>query len=118
METGLQNLGVLLHLAPASWESFPQTQERASSSVMAAAVVVGAWKEEFGLQTYAPTPHSVGVSGRNGYYEEKDEKEEKEKEEEQKNQVGIGAGVATYKLRCFYIQSSCSSLGSCTSVRS
>ena len=105
----MQNLGVLLHLAPASWESFPPTQERASSSVMAAAVVVGAWREEFGLQTYAPTPHSVGVSGRNGYW--KDEKEEEEEEEEkQKNQGGIGAGVATYKLRCFYIQSSCSSL--------
>ena len=43
---------------------------------MAAAVVVGAWREEFDLQTYAPTPHSVGVSGRNGFCEEKDEKEE------------------------------------------
>ena len=115
----MQNLGVLLHLAPASWESFPPTQERASSSVMAAAVVVGAWREEFGLQTYAPTPHSVGASGRNGCCEEKDEKKErKEEEEKQKNQGGIGAGVATYKLRCFYIQSSCSSLGSCTSARS
>ena len=29
--------------------------------MMVVAVVVGAWREEFDLQTYAPTPHSVGL---------------------------------------------------------
>ena len=44
-----------------------------------AAAVVGAWREEFDLQTYVPTPHSVGVSGKNGFCEEKDERRRRRK---------------------------------------
>ena len=44
----------------------------------AAVGVVGAWKEEFDLQTYAPTPHSVGVSESSGLcWKEEEEKGER-----------------------------------------
>ena len=38
--------------------------------VVAVVVVVGAWRKEFDLQTYAPTPHSVGVRAMGALKEE------------------------------------------------